>query len=397
VRAARSDPVPPFSFLETAMAVNPVHNLRTNLTTHFPERKDVIDGALAAVLAGEHVLLLGPPGTAKSALVRAIAAAFGGTYFERLLTKFSTPEELFGAISLKALEQDRFARVIAGKLPEADFAFVDEIFKANSAILNSMLTLVNERIFHNDGKPIICPLITMFGASNELPEGKDLEALFDRFLLRFEVGYLLRPANLKLVLTSPEPVVAPAMSLTDLKKMQVEVAKVAVTDDTVEGLITIRDACKVEGIIASDRRWKKALKLVQAAAYMAGEKKTTPEDLAILVDSLWREPKDRPKVARLVGKLADPVGAQAAEILDAARETANKVQVLKVEDRKAYIAQAAQALEQFQAQQKKLAMLTKSAGRRAITVIDESTQEIGELHADLARAVSAGLGLRSAR
>jgi MoxR-like ATPase len=98
-----------------------------------------------------------------------------------------------------------------------------------------------------------------------------------------------------------------------------------------------------------------------------------------------------------VGKLADPVGAQAAEILDAARETANKVATLKAGDRKAYIAQAAQALEQFQAQQKKLAMLTKSAGRRAITVIAESTQEIGELHADLARAVSAGLGLRSAR
>jgi MoxR-like ATPase len=379
------------------MTTTPIHHLHADLAARFPERKDVIAGALAAVLAGEHVLLLGPPGTAKSALVRAIAVAFGGSYFERLLTKFSTPEELFGAISLKALEQDRFARVVTGKLPEADFAFVDEIFKANSAILNSMLTLVNERIFHNDGKPIICPLITMFGASNELPEGKDLEALFDRFLVRFEVGYLLRPANLKLVLTSPEPGVATGMSLADLKKMQAEVAKVPVTDDTVEGLITIRDACKAEGIIASDRRWKKALKLVKAAAYVAGEKKTTPEDLAILVDSLWREPKDRPKVARLVGKLADPVGAQAAEILDAARETANKVANLKAGDRKAYIAQAAQALEQFQAQQKKLAMLTKSAGRRAITVIDESTQEIGELHADLARAVSAGLGLRSAR
>jgi MoxR-like ATPase len=380
------------------MTTNPLHHLRTDLTTHFPERTNVIDGALAAVLAGEHVLLLGPPGTAKSALVRAIAVAFGGTYFERLLTKFSTPEELFGAISLKALEQDRFARVVTGKLPEADFAFVDEIFKANSAILNSMLTLVNERIFHNDGKPIACPLISMFGASNELPEGKDLEALFDRFLVRFDVGYLLRPTNLKLVLTSPEPSVAPAMSLADLKKMQAEVAKVAITDDTVEGLITIRDACKAEGIIASDRRWKKALKLVQATAYMAGEKKTSPEELSILEHVLWRDPaKEKAKVARLVGKLADPVGAQATEILDSARETANKVATLKAEDRKQYISQAAQALEQFGQQQKKLAMLTKSAGRRAITVIAESTQEIGELHADLARAVSAGLGLRSAR
>ena len=374
----------------------PLHQLRSGLATRFPERREVIDGALAAILAGEHVLLLGPPGTAKSALARAIAQAFGGTYFERLLTKFSTPEELFGAISLKALEQDRFARVTTGKLPEAEFAFVDEVFKANSAILNSLLSLVNERVFHNDGQPVACPLVTMFGASNELPEGRDLEALFDRFLLRFDVDYLLRPANLKLVLTAPEPLAAPAMKMADLKKAQAEVAKVAVTDETIEALIQIRDACKAEGIIASDRRWKKSLKLAQAAAYMAGEKKTSPEDLSILVDSLWREPKDRPKVARLVGKLADPIGAQANEILDAARETANKVTALKTGDRKSYIAQAAQALEQFQAQQKKLGQLAKGAGRRAADVIQDATDEIIALHTELARTVSAGLGLRSA-
>ena len=306
------------------MTINPITQLRTDLATRFPESTNVIDGALAAVLAGEHVLLLGPPGTAKSALARAIAQAFGGSYFERLLTKFSTPEELFGAISLKALEQDRFARVVTGKLPEAEFAFVDEIFKANSAILNSLLAIINERVFHNDGQPISCPLVTMFGASNELPDGKDLEALFDRFLLRFDVGYLLRPANLRLVLSSPEPTATQAMKMADLRKAQAEVAKVAITDETIDALIEIRDACKGEGIIASDRRWKKALKIVQAVAWMAGEKKTSPEDLSVLIDSLWREPKDRPKVARLVGKLADPVGAQAAEILDAARETSQQ-------------------------------------------------------------------------
>ncbi len=387
----------PLCHLVNTMSTNPIHHLHAGLAARFPERKDVIDGALAAVLAGEHVLLLGPPGTAKSALARATAQAFGGRYFERLLTKFSTPEELFGAISLKALEQDRFARVVAGKLPEAEFAFIDEIFKANSAILNSMLTLVNERVFHNDGQPVACPLVTMFGASNELPEGKDLEALFDRFLLRFEVGYLLRPANLKLVLAAPEPAAPLAMSMADLRKAQAELSKVAVTDETIEALIQIRDACKAEGIVASDRRWKKALKVVQAVAWMAGEKKTSPEDLAILIDSLWREPKDRPKVARLVGKLADPVGAQAAEVLDAARETAAKVAALQAGDRKQYIAQAAQALEQFQAQQKKLGQLTKGAGRRATAVIQDANDEILALHTELARTVSAGLGLRSAR
>jgi MoxR-like ATPase len=379
------------------MSKDPIQQLRNDLAARFPERMDVIEGSLAAVLAGEHVLVLGPPGTAKSAVARAIAQAFGGDYFERLLTKFSTPEELFGAISLKALEQDRFARVVTGKLPEAEFAFIDEIFKANSAILNSLLSLVNERVFHNDGQPVSCPLITMFGASNELPDGKELEALFDRFLLRFEVGYLLRPGHLKLVLAAPDPVASQFMTMSDLRKAQAEVAKVTISDETIDALIQIREACKVEGIIASDRRWKKSLKLAQAAAFMAGEKKTSPEDLSILVDSLWREPKDRPKVARLVGRLSDPVGAQAAEILDAARETAAKVAALVAGDRKQYIAQAAQALEQFQAQQKKLGQLAKGAGRRATQVIQDSTEEILALHTDLARAVSAGLGLRSAR
>jgi MoxR-like ATPase len=384
--------------LEIQMPSYTIQQLRTDLAGRFPERKEVIDGSLAAVLAGEHVLLLGPPGTAKSALVRAIAQAFGGRYFERLLTKFSTPEELFGAISLQALEQDRYARVTTGKLPEAEFAFVDEIFKANSAILNSFLTIVNERLFQNDApQPVACPLVSMFGASNELPEGKELEALFDRFLLRFQVDYLLRPANLKAVITAKDPVAGATMKMADLRKAQATTESVIVTDETIDALLQIRDACKTEGIIASDRRWKKSIKLVQAAAFLAGESRTIPEDLIILTDSLWREPKDRPKVARLVGKLADPVSAQALEILDAARETATKTAGLRSGDRKEYISQAAQAVDDFKAQQDKLAELAKGAGRRGAATVQEAQAEISALHADMARTLSNGLGLHSPR
>ena len=367
--------------------------LRKDLMNRFPERRDVIDGALAAVLASEHVLLLGPPGTAKSALARGLAQAFGGIYFERLLTRFSTPEELFGPVSLKGLEQDRFIRVVAGKLPEAEFGFVDEIFKANSAILNSLLTLVNERVFHNDGTPTACPLVTLFGASNELPEGKDLEALFDRFLLRFDVQYLLQAASLRAVLLAPDPVPGVTLSMADLRSAQAAAMKTKLTDATVDALISIRDACKQEGIVASDRRWKKSLKIVRATAYLAGEKETSPEDLCVLTDSLWREPKERAKVARLVGRLADPVGTQATEILDAARETAEKVSALKAGDRKAYISQAASAIDQFSAQKQKLAELAQSGGRRARNVVADAATEIQSMHAELARAVSAGLGL----
>jgi MoxR-like ATPase len=236
-----------------------INQLRADLMAQFPERKDVIDGSLAAVLAGEHVLLIGPPGTAKSALVRCIAQLFGGSYFERLLTKFSTPEELFGPISLQGLAQDRFVRLTAGKLPEAEFAFVDEIFKSNSAVLNALLSIINERVFHNDGAPVRCPLVSLFAASNELPEGKELEALFDRFLLRFDVGYLLVASNLRGVLVGPEPAIAATLTMDELRRAQGEVAAVKITDDTVDALLAIRDACRGEGITASDRRWKKSL------------------------------------------------------------------------------------------------------------------------------------------
>jgi MoxR-like ATPase len=160
-----------------------------------------------------------------------------------------------------------------------------------------------------------------------------------------------------------------------------------------DALISIRDACKADGIIVSDRRWK-SLKAVQASAYLAGQISTTPEDLLVLVDCLWREPKERTKVAHLVGQLADPVSAKAAEILDAARETAARVAALRSSDRKAYIAEAAQALDDFKAQQNKLTDVARGAGPRARQTIADAQQEITQLHSELARAVSAGLALR---
>ena len=381
----------------TATAHSQLLQLRADLVMRFPERREAIEGALTAVLAGEHCLFLGPPGTAKSSLCRAIAQAFGGSYFERLLTKFSTPEELFGPISLKALEQDRYQRVTTGKLPEAEFAFVDEIWKSSSAILNALLGIMNERQFMNDGAPITCPLVTMFGASNELPEGKELEALFDRFLLRFDVQYLLRPSNFRAVLVAPEPTPSVMLSMEVLRDAQTQVTNVRITDETVQALISIRDSCKAEGIVASDRRWKKMMKVVQASAFLTGEASTTPEDLLGLTHALWREPKEQSKVAQIVGQLADPVSAKAAEILDAARETAARVAAMRGSDRKSYLAQAAQALEEFKAQQEKVKDLASSAGPRAKQALGDADQEIGQLHYELARALSAGLGLGGGR
>src|SRR5262249_30409163 len=132
-----------------------------------------------------------PPGTAKSMLADELCRRLEGTgYFQWLLTKFTTPEELFGAVSLRALENDEYRRVTTLKLPEAHIAFLDEVFKANSSLLNSILPSMNERGFHNGRDVLAVPLITLFGASHELPEEDELQALYHRFLLRFVVGYI---------------------------------------------------------------------------------------------------------------------------------------------------------------------------------------------------------------
>src|SRR5512134_3783944 len=152
------------------------------------ERRLHVRLALLAALAGEHTLLIGPPGTAKSELARRLHLAFeDARYFERLLTRFSVPEELFGPLSISALEQDRYERQTAGYLPQASIAFIDEVFKANSAILNALLTLLNERKFDNGAGRIACPLISAIGATNEVPADEVGEAFFDRFLVRIPV------------------------------------------------------------------------------------------------------------------------------------------------------------------------------------------------------------------
>jgi MoxR-like ATPase len=373
---------------------NQLQSLRTELNTQFPERKEVIHGALCALLASESVLLVGPPGTAKSALVRAVSAAFNVSYFEWLMSRFTVAEEVLGPISLTELQNDRFVRVTTGKLPEAHVAFLDEVGRAGSTILNALLSAMNERVFHNGPSAVSIPLISVFGATNSLLDEPEQQALLDRFLLMFEVQPLLMPSNLRTVMTSPRVKPVVSFDLATLRRLQAEVAMLPITDATVDAVLAIRDGLKSEGLAsASDRRWAKSLKLVQAAAFIAGQNETTPEDLLILTDVLWRQPADRPKIARIVGKLSDPVAFQAREILDAARDTSTKVQALRNSDRKAYLNQAAQSLDELRAQQKRLQELGASAGARAKETISEATAEINGLHAELARAVSTGLGL----
>ena len=295
--------------------------IRDELKQSFLERNDLIDGALAALLSRQHVLIIGPPGTAKSMLADEICRrTVGANYFQWLLTRFSTPEEIFGAVSLKALEQDDYRRVTAHKLPEAHIAFLDEIFKANSSILNAILTLINERIFHNGKEIVSVPLLTLFGASNELPEDDELTALYDRFLLRFVVNYIAEDFRFLRMLESGNQVERTALTLDELRGLQAEVARLPIHSSVYRSIANIRRELGKKQIVASDRRYRQALSLLQAHAYLMGENGVTESSLSFLEHVLWRDPSEQQEVRATIRELLLGYEEEVKELLYQSQE-----------------------------------------------------------------------------
>ncbi|GAA0835715.1 hypothetical protein GCM10009112_27900 [Marinomonas arenicola] len=268
--------------------------LMKDMNTGLFERHEQVKLLLLAALSGEHILLLGPPGTAKSELAKRLRSVFvEADYFERLLTRFSVPEELFGPLSIKALEEDRYNRLTSGYLPEASVAFIDEIFKANSAILNSLLTLLNERKFDNGNTRKSVPLISVVAASNELPEGEELSALYDRFMIRSFV----KPVSddsfeplLRMAGRSCDPDLSSRLKVDELHEVQRISEKVELSSSVISLCKEFRDYLKVEDIYVSDRRWRKIIKLLKVSAFTSGQMEVTNYDAWIMPHCLWEQP-----------------------------------------------------------------------------------------------------------
>ncbi len=257
------------------------------LTKPFIGREEEAKVIVLALLTREHAVLIGEPGTAKSALIRRAAQILNMKYFMYLLTRYTEPAELFGPLDINALKEGKYVRITTNKLPEAEIVFLDEIFKANSAILNTLLTVMNERLFYDGYTEIPVKLWSLFGASNEIPEDPELEALYDRFLLRHYVKPvsddqwrdLLRAAwNIeKNGYPKPEITVNKAV-LEKLHKMVFEVDLSPIESK----LLKLFSVLESKNIHLTDRRKGKALKVIAAHALLNGRLVATEEDLLVL-------------------------------------------------------------------------------------------------------------------
>ena len=371
------------------------HTLRDEvLATHF-ERHDEVDITLNALLIGEHVVYIGPPGTAKSMLARsACSAIIGAKYGEHLFTKFTTPEEFLGPISVQGLKEDAYRRVTKEKLPEKHIYFADEVFKANSASLNELLPIMNERVFFNDGKAVPVPLVMLIAASNELPSDREeLSAMFDRFLFRKAVDYIHEDTNFVKMLQltdgfeSSDPI-----TFDELKQAQEAVEAIRMSQDNIDTIVAIRNEMNLDGMIISDRRYKKAQKVLSASAYLAGRDYIDSDDFSILKHVLWENPQNIREVERLILSRTNPTEREALELIEMATEIR---QEMRVELRK-FKAQGGdeqkinrQGVEWFQKakklgkKSKELEARTKASGK-ALNKVEEARYFIAQVMTDVA-------------
>lgn len=328
------------------------------------EKETEISLSLLAALAGESIILLGPPGVAKSMVARQLKTAFRDAQsFEYLMSRFSTPDEIFGPVSIQKLKtSDTYERAMEGYLPTADVVFLDEIWKAGPAIQNTLLTVINEKIFRNGNREMHLPLKLLVAASNELPaKGEGLEALWDRFVIRIESRPIKLEKNFRaMLLESHADFLGPTdftdstdfsgftgglghadfadnADFSDLKITAEEYAewaekicKIGVKEEVLDAISVIRkslravnvdEAAERRNIYVSDRRWKNIVRLLRTSAFMQDREEVDICDLLPIYHCLWQEPEERDAIRNIVIRaLFSPFADKLVEMKNALAE-----------------------------------------------------------------------------
>ena len=291
------------------------------------EKETEISLSLLAALAGESIILLGPPGVAKSMVARQLKTAFREAQsFEYLMSRFSTPDEIFGPVSIQKLKtSDTYERAVEGYLPTADVVFLDEIWKAGPAIQNTLLTVINEKIFRNGNREMHLPLKLLVAASNELPaKGEGLEALWDRFVIRIESRPIKLEKNFRAMLlevkseeqrvkkqssAAEEKANSNAITAEEYAEWTECIDKIGVKIEVLDAISAIRkslravnvdEAAERRNIYVSDRRWKNIVRLLRTSAFMQDREEVDICDLLPIYHCLWQEPEERDAIRNIV-------------------------------------------------------------------------------------------------
>ena len=311
-------------------------------------KEQVVALALLSAVAGESVFLLGPPGVAKSMVARQLKTAFREAQsFEYLMSRFSTPDEIFGPVSIQKLKtSDTYERAVEGYLPTADVVFLDEIWKAGPAIQNTLLTVINEKIFRNGNREMHLPLKLLVAASNELPaKGEGLEALWDRFVIRIESRPIKLEKNFRAMLLevkSEERGVKKQSSAAEGKANSNAITaeeyagwteridKIGVKIEVLDAISAIRkslravnvdEAAERRNIYVSDRRWKNIVRLLRTSAFMQDREEVDICDLLPIYHCLWQEPEERDAIRNIVIRaLFSPFADKLVEMKNALAE-----------------------------------------------------------------------------
>ena len=287
--------------------------VRKELGESLIERSEEIDLLLTGLIAGEHLLLVGPPGVGKSLLIDSLMRWTHGSKFSCLLNRFSMPEELLGMYSLSELKLDKFVRITTNKLPESQYVFLDEIFRASPAILNVLLKLLNEKNFDKgDGIARRVPLEICLGAANDWPsgdEGKSLGALVDRFMLRKSVAPISSAAGRqKLLWNNSAPEFSTSLTPSELTAARLDAQGIPWSSEGMKALEAILDELARQSVRPSDRRQFKSVAIVQAYAWLNGGDEVLPEHLEVLQHVLWVDQEESAKVRSVIMQIAAPVG-----------------------------------------------------------------------------------------